>query len=221
MKKLIYILAAVMLSVSFAGCDKTSNEGNLTEEAVSNSLVTYGQNDFALYTTDEDLQPSKFLCMLGLDASTIDYTDENAKYVAQFLETQTLKVKMGDKENPGKTIEQDQIRYINYMGSHDAVINVKGITTTGPVKEDEKCSTAEDVIKAYGIDKENEGYIEEKRDDGSYTIRLNFTDAKDDGSVERIVSKPDADLNVTDGRYSIRFNIINEYVHGIEYYMYY
>lgn len=221
MKKLIYILAVTVLSVSFVGCNKTGNEGNSTDETLSSGLVAYGQNDFALYTTDENLQPSKFLCMLGLDASTIDYTDENAKYVAQFLDTQTLKVKIGDKENPGKTIEQDQIRYINYMGSHDAVINVKGITTTGPVKEDEKCSTAEDVIKAYGIDKENEGYIEEKRDDGSYIIRLNFTDVKDDGSVERIVSAPDTDLNVTDGRYSIRFNIINEYVHGIEYYMYY
>lgn len=219
MKKLFYVFLAAMLCVSFAGCDK--GESDTTESAVLNAPISYSQNDFALYTTDDDLQPSKFLCMLGLDADMIDYTDENAEYVAQFLDTQTMTVKMGDKENPGQTIEQEQIRYINYTGSHDAVINVKGITTTGPVKEDDKCSTVDDVIAAYGIDTETENYIESELPDGGYVIRLNFTDADDNGNVDRIKSTLDADLNATDGRYSIRYTIVGDYVHGVEYYMYY
>ncbi len=221
MKRFMYVLAAAMLSVSFAGCDKSGAESDNTEVTMPSGPVSYAQNDFALYTTNEDMEPVKFLCMLGLDASTISYEDENAKYVSEFIETQTLKVTMGDKENPGETIEQDQIRYITYKGSHEAVINVKGITTTGIVMDDDKCSTVDEVIAAYGIDKDNEGYIETEREDGSYAIRLNFTAEKEDGSVERIISEPGTELNVTDGKYSIRFNIINDRVHGIEYYMYY
>lgn len=221
MKRFMYVLAAAMLSVSFAGCNKSGADGDSTEVTMPSGPVSYAQNDFALYTTNEDLEPVKFLCMLGLDASTVKYEDEDTKYVADFIETQTFKVKIGDKENPGKTIEQDQIRYITYTGSHEAVINVKGIKTTGMIMDDDKCSTADEVIAAYGIDKDKEGYIEEEREDGSYAIRLNFKAENADGSVERIVSAPGTDLNVTDGKYSIRFNIINDHVHGIEYYMYY
>lgn len=221
MKKFMYVLATAMLCISFTGCNQSGTEAENTEITMPSGPVSYTQNDFALYTTNDDMEPVKFLCMLGLDASTIEYEDEDAKYVAEFLETQTFKVKMGDKENPGETIEQDQIRYITYTGSHEAVINVKGIKTTGIVMDDDKCSTADEVIVAYGIDKDKEGYIEEEREDGSYAIRLNFTAEKADGSVERIVSAPGTDLNDTDGKYSIRFNIINDHVHGIEYYMYY
>lgn len=219
MKKFMYVLAAAMLSVSFAACDKGG--ANSATEIVQSGPISFSQNDFALYTTDDELQPSKFLCMLGIDKAEIKYTDDNAKYMSDFVETKTMRTKVGDVKNPGKTLEKDIIRYINYTGSHDAVINVKGIKTTGIVMEDEKCSTAEEVIAAYGIDKDKEGYIEEKREDGSYAIRLNFKEETADGNVERIISTPEADLNVTDGKYSIRFNIINDRVHGIEYYMYY
>ncbi len=227
MKKFVYVLAAAMVFASLAGCGDKSNSSDTTaaetSDAANPGVITYGTTDFALYTTDDDLQPSKFLCMLGVDPSTISYTDDNAKYMSQFLETDTMTVREGDKENPGETLETEQIRYVAYTGSRDAVINVKGITTTGLDTDDnDKCSSVDDVIKAYGIDTENEEYIEnEETSTGSYTIRLNFSAAKDDGSVERIVTPAGGDLGSSNGKYSIRFVIRNDHVHGISYYMNY
>ena len=226
MKKFVYILAAAMVFASLAGCGDKSNSSDTaateTSDAADPGAIVYNTTDFALYTTDDDLQPSKFLCMLGVDPSTIDYTDDNAKYMSQFLETDTMTVREGDKENPGETLETEQIRYISYTGSRDAVVNVKGITTTGLDTDDnDKCSSADDVIKAYGIDTENEEYIEnEETLTGSYTIRLNFSESSD-GSIERIVTPAGDDLGSSNGKYSIRFVIRNDHVHGISYYMSY
>lgn len=226
MKKLAYIIAASMVFTTLSGCtdkntvtDKTEN----TDIANPDAVVTYSLNDFALYTTDENLQPVKFLCMLGLDSSTIEYTDEAAKYVSQFLETDTLNIKEGDKENPGQTIEKNVIRYISYNGSREAVTNVKGITTTGlDIGNNDKCSSADDVIRAYAIDTEKENYIEgEKREDGSYTIQLNFSEEKEDGSVERIITPAGEEVNQSSVKYSLRFNINDNHVHGTNCYMYY
>ncbi|MDO5388946.1 MAG: hypothetical protein Q4F63_06905 [Clostridia bacterium] len=227
MKKLIYFLAAAAIAASLSGCNNGSDSAQSDNEAVSEnkqtSSIAFSTNDFALYTTDDDLQPSKFLCMLNADPSDIHYNDKNAQYMSQFIETETIHVKEGDKENPGESVEKDLIRYINYTGSRDAVITVKGITTTGlDVDSNDKCSPVEDVITAYGIDTENEAYIEgDIFEDGSYTIRLNFTDADENGKVERIISPKDTDLSSTDAKYSIRFNIKNDYVHGISYFMNY
>ena len=227
MKKFVYVLAAAMVFASLTGCGDKSNSSDATATETSDTanpgVITYGTTDFALYTTDDDLQPSKFLCMLGIDPSTIEYTDDNAKYMSQFLETDTMTVREGDKENPGETLETEQIRYVAYTGSRDAVINVKGITTTGlDIDDNDKCSSVDDVIKAYGIDTENEEYIEnEETSTGSYTIRLNFSAAKDDGSVERIVTPAGGGLGSSNGKYSIRFVIRNDHVHGISYYMNY
>lgn len=224
MKKLFYILTATMIFTTFTACSDKTIEDTPTEEGTQlpSDAISYAVNDFALYTTDENLQPVKFLCMLGLDVSEVEYTDETAKRISEFLNTETLHIKEGDKENPGTTLEKDVIRYISYEGSHDAVINVKGITTTGIVDEEEKCSTVKEVISAYGIDTEKEAYIEgDVREDDSYTIRLNFSTESEDGSVKRIITPTDGDLGSTDARYSIRFNILNDRVHGIEYYMAY
>lgn len=226
MKKLAYFLAAAMVCTALSGCSDKNPINNKTENtdiANPNAVVSYSLNDFALYTTDENLQPVKFLCMLGLDASTIEYTDETAKYVSQFLETDTLHIKEGDKENPGQLIEKDVIRYLSYKGSREPVINVKGITTTGlDIDNNENCSSADDVIKAYAIDTEKENYIEgEKREDGSYTIQLNFSEEKEDGSVERIITPAGQEVDQSSVKYSLRFNIIDNHVHGTNCYMYY
>lgn len=226
MKKFVYVLAAAMVFASLAGCGNKGNSSDTnsteTADAVDPGSIVYNTNDFALYTTDDDLQPSKFLCMLGIDPSTIEYTDDNAEYMSQFIDTDTITVTEGDKENPGESIETEQIRYIAYTGSRNAVINVKGITTTGLDTDDnDKCSSVDDVINAYGIDTENEEYIEnEETSTGSYTIRLNFSESGD-GSVERIVTPVGGDLGSSNGKYSIRFVIRNDHVHGISYYMNY
>ncbi len=74
----------------------------------------------------------------------------------------------------------------------------------------------EDVISSYGIDTENEEYIEnEVEGTGTYTIRLNFSAEEDDGSVERIVTPKGENPGTTEGKYSIRFTIRNDHVHGI------
>ena len=220
MKKFYFILAAAMLSVSFTGCGKTDTD-QAQAEAASKAPITYAQNDFALYSTDDDMQPVKFLCMLGVDNSALNNSDdETVQYLKPFIKVETGKYKVGDKENPGKTNEEELVNYFSYLGSHKPVINVKGITTTGIVKDDDKCSTADDVIKAYGIDKDNEEYIISQGENNDYTIQLNFKDSGTEGVVDRIVTKKGDDLSSANQRYSLRFNIINNHVHGIEGYMY-
>ena len=220
MKKFYFILAAAMLSVSFTGCGKTDTD-QAQAEAASKAPITYAQNDFALYSTDDDMQPVKFLCMLGVDNSALNNSDdETVQYLKPFIKVETGKYKVCDKENPGKTNEEELVNYFSYLGSHKPVINVKGITTTGIVKDDDKCSTADDVIKAYGIDKDNEEYIISQGENNDYTIQLNFKDSGTEGVVDRIVTKKGDDLSSANQRYSLRFNIINDRVHGIEGYMY-
>lgn len=220
MKKFYFILAAAMLSVSFTGCGKTDTD-QAQAEAASKAPITYAQNDFALYSTDDDMQPVKFLCMLGVDNSALNNSDdETVQYLKPFIKVETDKYKVGDKENPGKTNEEELVNYFSYLGSHKPVINVKGITTTGIVKDDDKCSTADDVIKAYGIDKDNEEYIISQGENNDYTIQLNFKDSGTEGVVDRIVTKKGDDLSSANQRYSLRFNIVNDHVHGIEGYMY-
>lgn len=220
MKKFYFILAAAMLSVSFTGCGKTDTD-QAQAEAASKAPITYAQNDFALYSTDDDMQPVKFLCMLGVDNSALNNSDdETVQYLKPFIKVETGKYKVGDKENPGKTNEEELVNYFSYLGSHKPVINVKGITTTGIVKDDDKCSTADDVIKAYGVDKDNEEYIISQGENNDYTIQLNFKDSGTEGVVDRIVTKKGDDLSSANQRYSLRFNIINDRVHGIEGYMY-
>ena len=220
MKKFYFILAEAMLSVSFTGCGKTDTD-QAQAEAASKAPITYAQNDFALYSTDDDMQPVKFLCVLGVDNSALNNSDdETVQYLKPFIKVETGKYKVGDKENPGKTNEEELVNYFSYLGSHKPVINVKGITTTGIVKDDDKCSTADDVIKAYGIDKDNEEYIISQGENNDYTIQLNFKDSGTEGVVDRIVTKKGDDLSSANQRYSLRFNIINDRVHGIEGYMY-
>ncbi len=220
MKKFYFILAAAMLSVSFTGCGKTDTD-QAQAEAASKAPITYAQNDFALYSTDDDMQPVKFLCMLGVDNSALNNSDdETVQYLKPFIKVETGKYKVGDKENPGKTNEEELVNYFSYLGSHKPVVNVKGITTTGIVKDDDKCSTADDVIKAYGIDKDNEEYIISQGENNDYTIQLNFKDSGTEGVVDRIVTKKGDDLSSANQRYSLRFNIVNDHVHGIEGYMY-
>ena len=220
MKKFYFILAAAMLSVSFTGCGKTDTD-QAQAEAASKAPITYAQNDFALYSTDDDMQPVKFLCMLGVDNSALNNSDdETVQYLKPFIKVETGKYKVGDKENPGKTNEEELVNYFSYLGSHKPVINVKGITTTGIVKDDDKCSTADDVIKAYGIEKDNEEYIISQGENNDYTIQLNFKDSGTEGVVDRIVTKKGDDLSSANQRYSLRFNIVNDHVHGIEGYMY-
>lgn len=220
MKKFYFILAAAMLSVSFTGCGKTDTD-QAQAEAASKAPITYAQNDFALYSTDDDMQPVKFLCMLGVDNSALNNSDdETVQYLKPFIKVETGKYKVGDKENPGKTNEEELVNYFSYLGSHKPVINVKGITTTGIVKDDDKCSIADDVIKAYGIDKDNEEYIISQGENNDYTIQLNFKDSGTEGVVDRIVTKKGDDLSSANQRYSLRFNIVNDHVHGIEGYMY-
>lgn len=222
MKKFYYILAAAMLSVSFTGCGKTATTDTAQEEAASKAPITYAQNDFALYTTDDNLQPVKFLCMLGVDNSAINQSDdETVKYLKPFITVETEKYKTGDMENPGKTKEEELVKYFSYLGSHKAVTNVKGITTTGIVKDDEKCSTVDDVIKAYGINKDSEEYISAQGENGDYVIQLNFNDGSTEGIVERVVTAKGTDLATVKSRYAMRFSIIGDRVHGIECYMYY
>lgn len=223
MKKFITIIMAAMFTLTvFTACSKTESEVDSDTPEI-NRNITYSVNDFAIYTTDDELLPSKFITMLGLDPTTVEEsTDETLTNVKNFIESETMEIVTGDINNPGQTIRGNVVRYFKYTGSRYPITNPKGITTTGIMPEDDNCSTAEDVIEAYGIDTENEEYKENEMEDGSYTIRLSFKDLKvQEGTVERIIIPKGSDIAPVEARYTLRFNIINDHVHGIDGYMYY
>jgi hypothetical protein len=70
----------------------------------------------------------------------------------------------------------ERVSYISYKGSRTPVMTAKGIKSTGLILSDgEDCSTVDEVISLYGIDTENEEYMDNISEDGSeYCIQLYF-----------------------------------------------
>jgi hypothetical protein len=88
-----------------------------------------------------------------------------------------------DFESMDRTIDADgtqhgveRVSYISYKGSRTPVMTAKGIKSTGLILSDgEDCSTVDEVISLYGIDTENEEYMDNISEDGSeYCIQLYF-----------------------------------------------
>ncbi len=226
MKKKVLLLAGILLLSAMCACGKT--DGGTDEENAGgvNSDISYAVTDLAIYTTEstgDALMPSKFITMLGVDPATVEPSDdEKLERVKQYVETDTMEIAEGDINNPGQTKEQSVIRYFKYIGSREPVINTKSITTTGMMPEDENCSSVEDVIQAYGIDSENEEYIENEDVNGSYVIKLNFKDLNtSEGTLERIITPKGSEPEASEVRYTLRFTIQNDHVHGIDGYMYF
>lgn len=228
MKKITLTLSAMLLAlVLCTACGKS--DGGTADTDNSNGVntnISYSVNDLAIYTTDttgDILMPSKFITMLGVDPSTVEPSDdETLNQIKQFIETDTMEIAEGDIDNPGQTLKQNVIRYYKYVGSRLPIINARNISTTGMMPEDDYCSSVEDVIEAYGIDTENEEYIENEAEDGSYTIRLNFKDLNtNESTLERIITPKGGKADDAEVRYTLRFTVKNDHVHGIDAYMYF
>lgn len=221
MKKLLCIIIASMLVLS--GCNKTEEVQPEKETAENKVMGTtnpgeYSVNDFVLYTLDEDNYLSKAVAVLGVDPETVKYDDDKAAEAGRGVTMESSSIKTTD--DSGKLSEAVLVSHYNYDGSRIPLANVKGIMTTGLyiTDSDENCSKAEDIIDAYEIDAENEEYMTNVNDDKNYTIDIYFTRSRDDGRVERITVPKGG--SVQNPGYSLRFFIINGYVHGISAQMY-
>ncbi len=225
MKKKALLLAGILLLSAMCACGKTDNADGENGNGVNNN-ISYSATDLAIYTTEsegETLMPSKFITMLGVDPSTVEPSDdEKLERIKQFVETDTMEIAEGDIDKPGETKKQNVIRYFKYIGSREPVINAKSITTTGIMPEDDNCSSVEEVIEAYGIDSENEEYIENEDENGNYVIKLDFKDLDtNEGTLERIITPKGSEPEASEVRYTLRFTIQNDHVHGIDAYMYF
>ena len=226
MKKTVLLLMSLLLvSALVVGCGKTEGTDGENTNGV-NRNISFSTNDLAIYTTEETdgiIMPSKFITMIGVDPSTVEPSDdEKLELVKQFIETDEMEISEGDIDNPGAKKTRNVIRYFKYTGSREPIINSKNITTTGMMPEDDNCSSVDDVIEAYGIDKENEEYIENEDENGSYVIKLNFKDLDTkEGTLERIITPKGSEAEESEVRYTLRFTIQNDHVHGIDAYMYF
>lgn len=225
MKKLLCILMASAFIMS--GCSNTKKPDTLAEEPQEENKVlgtttpgTYSTNDFALYTLDDENYISNVVAVLGVDPDTVEYTDDKAEEASRGVTVNSSVIKTTN--DAGTLKEENLISSYSFDGSRIPLSTAKGIMTTGIyiTDTDKNCSKAEDVIKAYKIDEQNEEYMTNINDDGSYTIDLYFTRSDDKGSTERIISPKGTDISALNAGYSLRFYIMGGYVHGISAQMY-
>ncbi len=229
MKKLLCILmASLFIAFAASGCGKTEEQNTASETAeeesarVLNALApgTYSTNDFTLYTLDDENYLSETVAALGVAPDSVEPKGDSAIEAFQGITMKTGVVRTTD--DSGRLSEHNVVNYYSYDGSRVPLATVKGVVTTGIyiTDTDKDCSTADEVIKAYEIDEENEEYKTNVNDDSNYTIDLYFQRSTDDGSTERIVSSKGTDISALNAGYSLRFYIVNGYVHGISAQMY-
>lgn len=251
MKKLLCVVLAGIFLTGCATSSKTSKNDDTTEitssEVSSNSAdvsqmdVTYSKDDFAFYTSPDKDGNSSVIIGLEQDEDKIAFNDENiVKYLsAMNYDVKDKVMKFAEDKVP---TEHTVVNYVRYDGGNFPVVNVKGISTTGVYGEgNEYCSTAEDVLVAYDINrKQQEEYITNKQDDKNYVIQLYFrktevpleqTEIVTDEKGQRvqqlvykynriIVEKGKDLLNVPEANYSMKFIIRDGYVKGIDLYCY-
>lgn len=204
MLKKIFAAAALVLLTACGGTEKTAEEA-------AELPVTFTSEDLCLYSEQQDGEAQPII-WLGMDKSDID---EKNEYMRCFSESDIAYEPAVNEDGA----ETEAVKYINYKGGiHKGVLTAKGIYSTGAYPDAEKpSSTAEDLIKAYGIDIENDDAVNNKIDDANYSISLYFK-AEEDGSLTRIV--PSQGENIVEGdvrvEYVIRFLITDNYVTNIQ-----
>ena len=229
-KRFICILMTAMFLLS--GC--TKGDGTISEITNTDSdngeisvkgtteIGTYSENDFALFTLDEEYYPHKTVCMVGIEPEKLIIDDETAILASEGIERQAKEYPVTDEN--GRITNKRLMSYFSYSGTRVPLANSKGIFTTGKKLKDtdENCSHADDVIKAYDIDINDEEYIAKSSSENEYIIELYFTAPSVDGGIQRIYTPKGDNLEEQqkNARYAIRFYIYNDYVHGMDYYMF-
>ncbi len=204
MKKFIFLIAAILL---FTGCAADSLKTDNNQVADNSPEEKFTEGDFTIY--GENGVP---FVNLAMDKETAEKRLESFKD-----DVGTFDIKYGEHiiTYPDKDAEKEElINYISYLGPRVAVYTSKGIYTTGIYGDNDKCSTDADVIKAYGIDIENESYITHKTDDKNYFINLYYN------NDERVIMAKDTDLSSVEAQKLIRFTIKDGVVRNIEFYQY-
>lgn len=206
MKKFIFLLAAVFI---FAGCaaDSPKEADNAAPEALAPE-EKFTDGDFTMYGEN------------GVPFVSLAANKEDVEKRLESFKNEVGSFDVKYKEHiityPDKDAEKEElVNYIGYFGPRVPVFTSKGISTTGLYGDAELCSSDADVIKAYGIDAENESYITNKTDDKNYFINIYYN------GEERLTFPKDADIQMAEAQKLIRFTINDGIVRNIEFYQYF
>ena len=216
MKKLVFLLVSVM---ALSGCGAATTDNNTTETTtiddggvngrdavdIKNPEEVFTNGDFAMYGEN-----GVAIVSLGMKKEDAQKRLETfAKEFGEFTVTYDTRVTAKPHED---AVTEELVNYIRYEGYRNPVYTSKGIYTTGIKGKAEKCSKAEDVIKAYNIDTDKESYIENQNDENNYCIVLLYD--KDDS---RIISPKDTDLNSVESVRKIRYLINDGVVQSVDF----
>lgn len=223
MKKALFLTMAVIL---LSGCAQAPKDTENTTEITTESQTEdggenaeYTQDDFVLYT-EEDGQPVPVV-WLGMVKDTVD--EYTAKYPRIFEGMDNISYNNQPVIEDGKATDEtvDYICLVSYTGGSDYLETQKGIKTAGLEDIDNKNSTAEDVISAYGLDSGSEEFYIGSPDDDMYTVALYF-DIDNHNNVTRLCPEKGTDIsdiaNVERADYFLKFIIADGKVTGIQMY---
>ena len=221
--KIIYTLFALSLCLTACNTKKAEEEAKTGE-------IQFEQNDFAFFTPSDDNGNGYVLMGLGIAEENIQVNDLTMAYY-EGCDYDCVKkniILAGSEDN--KAEAHDVIYHMAYKGGNLPIYTFRNISTTGYMSQsNDYCSAAEEVVSAYGIDKESENYITDKKDEDNYTIELIFdrnaravVDDKNGKTTENSVTRRKFKSGETiseDGCYCImRFTIRDGYVHGVDMY---
>lgn len=185
MKKIILAMLIFILAFSLCACqNKNGDNKEEAKENTENAQVTYSGDDLSLYYMSADNNLTNAI-NLYMRESDINYDDDN---VADIMNS----CNVGFGESNGE-------RYINYIylyGSGIPVFTAKGIHTTGlNYLDEEKCSSEEETLAAYGINtEEEEVYFKPSDSSDSKMLAIHFKVDKD-GNVNRVKYSKGKDIS--------------------------
>lgn len=220
MKKLVCIFLSLAV---LSGCANVSPEDVSTETTTAqiseevSSTSQFSRDDFVLFCKDtEEKEP---LIWLGM---TKDYvTTFQSQYPEYYQGFNTIEYTTSQEIEDGKETGNlvDYVSLVSYTGINGFVETQKGIRTSGLYNLEEN-STAEEVIKAYNLDSENENIYIGNPSGDNYTIAIYFN-IDENNNVTRIKVPKDADNSSVDtinADYFIKFAITQNHVSSLQLY---
>lgn len=220
--------ACIILSMlALCGCGQTTQQAQTTEttteQAMENTVENdseYSRDDFVLFAEDNGEQEA--VIWLGMEKGV---AEENSSLFSEYYEgidtiSYNTQQELEEGQPNGNTV--DYVSLISYTGSRNYLTTQKGIRTAGLYDTATKPnSNAKDVIKAYGVDIDNESvYVGDEQSD-AYTIVLYFN-IDNHNKVIRVKPEKGTDVsdiaNVSGADYFIKFLIVQDEVTGIQLY---
>lgn len=224
MKKLICITLSLLI---LSGCTSTMQDSQTetttaeTTAAVADSSEEseFTRDDFVLFCRGS--QEKEAVIWLGMTKEYVEeYTQKYPEYYQGFndIEYETEN-EIEDNKKTENTI--DYISLISYIGSSEYIETSKGIRTSGLDNvSSTPNSTADEVIKAYGLNPENENIYIGNSNEDNYTIAIYFN-IDENNNVTRITVPRDTDnssLEAVNADFFIKFMITQNEVSGLQMY---